>query len=557
MGSLSHAQSVTPDQDLPASTPDTDQHQQPYGNAAAGAGLGGGAPPPDGRPPLWFARTGGGEVTVCPFDAEDQDASIPGVELILGQEPRYPFFEAALRPKGLRAEHQALLREFGVDPTGIDAATAARLAQALDEVQDLQACVDGLDGGCEALGDGAHDHSLTLPIEGEQTETWSTATAERGVTLTVVTAPDGSVRRSLRYTDVCGGLVEGSVSLNHDEATPQTPSPDVATPTAEDEEGLASFFEGAIGGDLADNDSWSALAGQTLVGFIPIAGQLADVRDTAAALKDYDDGKDGAGLNLLLAMISFIPGGDLLKAGKRTLQKMAKGIVPGAAESLVTKNLDEGVEAVSEQGAKQATKEGVEALSDEVRARFVAALGEEATERILKRFGAKAMAHYGPEFLGSLKGVTEETMEHLLTASVGANKKISGCHDQDMFLDFVEKEGLWEITKTTPHPDNPLVTIYEYRPYKMNKDGSLVDPKEFKGGKAEVKSVIKGLDTQRADWQTAMTKGFDEAIRTLDIPKDDKSITIVVHGLSMSGYLQNGVVTTLWPAVKGSTNDAL
>lgn len=555
MGSLSHAQSVTPDQDLPASTPDADQHQQPYGNAAAGAGLGGGAPPPDDRPPLWFARTGGGEVTVCPFDAEDQDASIPGVELILGQEPRYPFFEAALRPKGLRAEHQALLREFGVDPTGIDAATAARLAQALDEVQDLQACVDGVEGACADLGGGEHDHSLTLPIEGEQTETWSTATAERGVTLTVVTAPDGSVRRSLRYTDVCGGLVEGSVSLNHDEATPPAPSPDVATPTAEDEEGLASFFEGAFGGDLADNDSWSALAGQTLVGFIPIAGQVADVRDTAAALKDYDDGKDGAGLNLLLAMISFIPGGDLLKAGKRTLQKMAKGIVPGAAESLVTKNLDEGVEAVSEQGAKQATKEGVEALSEEVRARFVAALGEEATERILKRFGAKAMAHYGPEFLGSLKGVTKDkTMKHLREVeAVDKKKKIKGGHDDAAFRDYIAREGDWEITGSTPHPDNPNITQLEYRPLKKSKDGKLVEPKEYKGSEAYQKTVIRGLAEGEEEWFVAMGDAFDQAIRdcTIPLPVDGKSeIVLMVDGLEMVGYLQDGVVTTLWPVLK-------
>ena len=86
MGSLSHAQSVTPEQDLPEPTPDANDHQQPYGNAAAGSGLGGGAPRPDDRPPLWLL--GGGEVTVCPFDAEDQDAEIPGVDLILGQEAR-------------------------------------------------------------------------------------------------------------------------------------------------------------------------------------------------------------------------------------------------------------------------------------------------------------------------------------------------------------------------------------------------------------------------------------------------------------------------------------
>ena len=548
MGSLSHAQSVTPEQDLPEPTPDANDHQQPYGNAAAGSGLGGGAPRPDDRPPLWLL--GGGEVTVCPFDAEDQDAEIPGVELILGQEARYPFFEAAVRPKGLRAEHEALLREFGVDPAGVDAATATRLAQALDEVQDLQACVDGLDGACEDLGDGDHEHSLTLPIEGEQTETWSTANAERSVTLTVTTAPDGSVRRHFRYSDICGGVIEGSVNLNHDQATPPAPSPDVA-PTAEDEEGLASFFEGAFAGDLADNNSWSAIAGQTLVGFIPVAGQLADVRDTAAALKDYNNDEDGAGLNLLLTMISFIPGGDILKAGKKVMQRLAKGIVPGAAESLVTKNLDEGVEAVTERGAKDATKDGAEALNDEVRGKFVAALGEEATQRILQRFGAKAMAHYGPEFLGTLRGVTQDkTMKHLREVEKIDMGEIVGCHDADNFLSFINGSSRWEIVGETPFPGRQDIVVFEYRPFKLNKDLSPVQPKEFKGSKAFRKSVIRGLVANEEQWFTQMSASFDSAVRECALDKGSAEVRLMVDGVSMLGYLRNGVMDTLFPFLK-------
>jgi hypothetical protein len=548
MGSLSHAQSQTPDQDLPANTSDNNDHQQPYGNAAAGVGLGGRTPPPDDSPPLWYTPDGG-EVTVCPFDADDQDASIPGVELILGDEARYPFFEAGVRPKGLRAEHHELLRGFGVDPTGLDAATATRLAQALDEVEDLQGCMSGLDGACEALGEGDHEHSLSSPIDGEQTETWATANAERSVTLTVITAPDGSVRRSIRYTDVCGGLVEGSVSLNHDQATTPAPTPEEGATEAEDEEGVTSFFEGAIGGDLADNGSWSAIAGQTLVGFIPIAGQVADIRDTAAALKDYDDGKDGAGLNLLLTMVGFLPFGDLLKAGKRTLKKIAKGLPTGPAESLVTKNLDDGVEAVTERGAKGATKEGAEALSDEVRQRFVATLGEEATQRILNRFGAKAMAHYGPEFLGSLKGVTKDkTMKHLREVeSISPKREIKGGHDEDAFLELVEREGLWEISSKTPHAAYPGVTKYEYWALKCDKAGKLLNPKEFKGSTPYVKTVIQGLKKDEDAWFGAMSRAFDRAVRETKLSPSDLRFTIEVNGIPMEGYLRDGLVETLYP----------
>jgi hypothetical protein len=447
----------------------------------------------------------------------------------------------------------ALLRGFGVDPAGIDAATATRLAQALDEVQDLQACVDGLDGACEDLGEGQHDHSLTLPIQGEQTETWSTATPERSVTLAVTTSPDGSVQRRLRYSDVCGTVIEGSNDLNDDEAT--APSPQQA-PEEDDEEGLLSFFEGAIAGDLADNDSWSAIAGQTLVGFIPIAGQLADIRDTAAALDDFKNDEPGSGWGLAATLIAFIPGLDFLKAGRRTLKKIAGGIVPGAAESLVTKNLDDGVEAAGELGeevVEQGAKQGADALTDEVRARFVAALGEEATERILKRFGAKAMAHYGPEFLGSLRGVTGETMEHLKGVVKVEDHKIVGCHDEQAFLDFVRTDGRWAVTGTTPHPDHPLVTMYEYRPYKKDKTGAFVDPKEFKASKPFVKSVIRGLVADEMGWTSTMKAAFDESIRNLSISKTDVRFYLEVNGIKMKGYLQDGVVATLFPLVPGDS----
>jgi hypothetical protein len=55
---------------------------------------------------------------------------------------------------------------------------------------------------------------------------------------------------------------------------------------ANTQEGAGSFIEGALAGDFSDNQSWSKVGGQTLVGFIPIAGQIADARDTVAAIGD-------------------------------------------------------------------------------------------------------------------------------------------------------------------------------------------------------------------------------------------------------------------------------
>ncbi|MGB3721238.1 MAG: HNH endonuclease [Pacificimonas sp.] len=84
------------------------------------------------------------------------------------------------------------------------------------------------------------------------------------------------------------------------------------------DEGIGSFFEGAILGDFGDNSSWSATGGQIVGGLIPIAGQIADARDTAAAIGQVWNGEEGGWLNLGAAAIGWVPGiGDGIKAGIR------------------------------------------------------------------------------------------------------------------------------------------------------------------------------------------------------------------------------------------------
>src|SRR5688500_5235791 len=58
------------------------------------------------------------------------------------------------------------------------------------------------------------------------------------------------------------------------------------------EEGIGSFFEGAVLGDFnEENQTWSKVAGQVVVGFVPGVGQAADYRDSVAALDQVWDGK--------------------------------------------------------------------------------------------------------------------------------------------------------------------------------------------------------------------------------------------------------------------------
>jgi Flp pilus assembly pilin Flp len=93
---------------------------------------------------------------------------------------------------------------------------------------------------------------------------------------------------------------------------------------------VEALVAGAVGGDFAGDQGWSGLAGQTVVGFIPVVGQIADVRDTVAAIRDIREGKDGSWVNGVAVGVAWFPGfGDALKAlfrGARRVEAARPGV---------------------------------------------------------------------------------------------------------------------------------------------------------------------------------------------------------------------------------------
>lgn len=79
---------------------------------------------------------------------------------------------------------------------------------------------------------------------------------------------------------------------------------------------LKDIFEGGILGDFGDNTSLAGLIAQVAIGFIPIVGQIADIRDIIANIKGVLDGKEGAAVFLVLSIVAIVPGLDALKAAK-------------------------------------------------------------------------------------------------------------------------------------------------------------------------------------------------------------------------------------------------
>jgi hypothetical protein len=151
-------------------------------------------------------------------------------------------------------------------------------------------------------------------------------------------------------------------------------TPSVASqPAQKSKEGIGSFVEGAVKGDFGDNDSWSATAGQVALGFVPILGQIADARDTAAAFGKVLKGEEGAWLNLGASLVGWVPGvGDAAKAairgGKKAIDASAE-VAQAAARK--------GGEVVDNAGGK-----GADAVADAAKGTEVAT---DATKGVKER----------------------------------------------------------------------------------------------------------------------------------------------------------------------------
>lgn len=79
-----------------------------------------------------------------------------------------------------------------------------------------------------------------------------------------------------------------------------------------------SVYDGAIIGDYSENPTVTKTVTQIGTGLIPVAGQLADLRDTSAAIRNVVNGKPGGWGDLGFAAAGWIPfAGDLLKSVRK------------------------------------------------------------------------------------------------------------------------------------------------------------------------------------------------------------------------------------------------
>ncbi|WP_437606295.1 RHS repeat-associated core domain-containing protein [Sorangium sp. So ce834] len=200
-------------------------------------------------------------------------------------------------------------------------------------------------------------------------------------------------------------------------------------------EGVGSFLEGAIAGGFSENDSWSATAGQVLVGLLPVVGQIADIRDIGAAARNVMEGKDGAAIELGIAVVAVVPGLDLLKGGTKAGRKALREAAEEGIEGTAGAGMKRAAKRLSKAGAAKAAKElkALNVARTEMMARLDVMIGDprlsEAMHNTLKHAQNALSTHLKPSDLsGALRDTlglpvrrpgTGEAFEHLKEVNEG------------------------------------------------------------------------------------------------------------------------------------------
>jgi RHS repeat-associated protein len=167
-------------------------------------------------------------------------------------------------------------------------------------------------------------------------------------------------------------------------------------PNGKDEQ--ESVLSEVVKGDFHEGKTtWTGTLLNVGVGLIPIVGQVADARDTAAAAKSLwnEPGWGNAGI-LGLAVVGWVPlVGDAIKGGS----KVGGKVVTEAAEEALEKSAKEAAEKATNEAAQKAEKEA--AVKAEKEAADKAA--KEAAEKATKETAAKEATDSAKSVKGSSK----------------------------------------------------------------------------------------------------------------------------------------------------------
>lgn len=239
------------------------------------------------------------------------------------------------------------------------------------------------------------------------------------------------------------------------------------------------------------------------------------------------------------------------KAGEALVKELSIEIGAKGIKQIVTaigeKGLKElfeeiGVKGIVGLGADAITKIGTH-LSPKQIGEFIKEVGEHSTKKIAKRYGGKAMAHYGTAFFKAWKGVTNHTVHHLLLGHGVKNKKISGCHDLARFLSqYVGSSAT--VEEIFIRGQRKVGQFVEFSYSLLKKDGSGL-PKQ----KIWTKTVIDGLEANLPSWKKKIVDTLDDEIKNLRFPAQGPGFSTVIDGKNWEGFFRDGIIKTIFPVL--------
>ncbi|MEH1821099.1 MAG: hypothetical protein V7L31_18800 [Nostoc sp.] len=176
---------------------------------------------------------------------------------------------------------------------------------------------------------------------------------------------------------------------------------------------------------------------------------------------------------------------------------------------------------------------------------FVSKLGSEKLKLLTEKFGGEVLKHYGSDFFKDYKGVTQDTINHLLQNDGIVKGEIKGCHDKATFLN--ELNGKGEVVSEIPDPSNPDVIRYEYKLYQKDAAGKIKQPPTLSTGKAKLKTVIQDLAANPDKWKEIGNEAADDSIKRKAFPASGGAFEGTGKNIKIRGFYRPNQVDTFFP----------
>lgn len=175
-------------------------------------------------------------------------------------------------------------------------------------------------------------------------------------------------------------------------------------------------------------------------------------------------------------------------------------------------------------------------------------VGVNKFKKLLNKFKADVLIHYGASFFERYKGVTRDTINHLLRNDGIRRGEIKGCHDAAMFLNELVIQGRGQILSSTPHPSHPGIINHEYKLFVRDRTGTVIRPPTLKTGSPSVKTVLQNLASDADTWKALANEAADDAIRSKTFPASGgRFYGKTSSGLEIEGWYRGGSIETFYP----------